>query len=187
MSNTFRRVITGHNEAGEAVVLSDGTTPFIDTTPVQVSADYFRTEAAPAAIMANTPETTDGPRRQLPGRHGTVLRMNRIPPEPAFLKDITPEAARHAFAALGNEKASTFGRGGRHPGMHRTETIDYAIVIEGEVTMLLDHEDVLLHAGDVVIQCGTNHAWTNRSEKDALIAFVLIDAEYEPELKQRFG
>lgn len=187
MENQFRRVITGHNAAGEAVVISDGPTPFVHKSPVQDSADYFRTDAAPVIVLAQTPETTDGPRRQMPTRQGTVLRVNRFPPEPAFIKDVTPEAARLAFAALGNEKASTFGRGGRHPAMHRTETIDYGIVIEGEITMLLDNEDVILRAGDVIVQCGTNHAWVNRSDKDAVVAFVLIDADYEPQLKQRFG
>lgn len=187
MEHQYRRVVTGHNAAGEAVVVSDAPTPLVHTNPAQTSADYFRTDAAPLSILAQTPETTDGPRRQLPTEHGTVLRLNRFPPEPDFLKDLTPEQARQAFAALGNEKASTWGRGGRHPTMHRTETIDYGVVIEGEITMLLDNEDVVLRAGDVVVQCGTNHAWVNRSDKDAVVAFVLMDAEYEPELKARFG
>ena len=71
--------------------------------------------------------------------------------------------------------------------MHRTETIDYAIVLEGEITMVMDREDVVLRAGDVLIQCGTNHAWSNRSDKPAVVAFVLIDGEFEPSLKERFG
>lgn len=186
MQSQFRRVITGHDAAGQAVVISDGPTPFVHESPVQISADFFRTDVAPVRVLAQTPETTEGPRRQLPTKGGTVLRINRFPPEPDFVKNVTPEAARLAFAALGNEKASTWGRGGRHPAMHRTETIDYGIVIEGEITMLLDHEDVVLRAGDVIVQCGTNHAWTNRSDKDAVVAFVLIDAAYEPDLKKRF-
>lgn len=187
MDIEYRRVVTGHNSSGEAVVISDQQAPFIHTNPIQVSVDYFRTDSARPVITSDVPETTEGPRRQLPTPNGTVLRMNRFPPEPAFVKDVTPEAARHAFAALGNEKAATWGSGGRHPAMHRTETIDYAIVIEGEITMLLDREDVVLRAGDVVVQCGTNHAWTNRSDRDALVAFVLIDAEYEAGLKERYG
>ena len=70
--------------------------------------------------------------------------------------------------------------------MHRTETIDYAIVLEGEITMVMDKEDVVLRAGDVLVQCGTNHAWSNRS-KPAVVAFVLIDGEFEAALKERFG
>ena len=71
--------------------------------------------------------------------------------------------------------------------MHRTETIDYAIVLSGEITMLLDDEDVVLKAGDILVQCGTNHAWCNRSNAPAVVAFVLIDGEFEPELKAKFG
>jgi quercetin dioxygenase-like cupin family protein len=71
--------------------------------------------------------------------------------------------------------------------MHRTETIDYAIVLSGEITMLLDDEDVVLKTGDILVQCGTNHAWSNRSNAPAVIAFILIDGEFEPELKERFG
>jgi quercetin dioxygenase-like cupin family protein len=71
--------------------------------------------------------------------------------------------------------------------MHRTETIDYAIVLAGEITMVLDHSDVELKAGDVVIQCGTNHAWSNRSGAPCVIAFVLIDGEFDEELKERFN
>ena len=71
--------------------------------------------------------------------------------------------------------------------MHRTETIDYAIVLAGEITMLLDDEDVVLKAGDILVQCGTNHAWSNRSNEPAVVAFVLIDGQFEPGLKERFG
>jgi quercetin dioxygenase-like cupin family protein len=95
---------------------------------------------------------------------------------------MTPEDARKAFAALGNEKAATFGKGGRHPLMHRTETIDYAIILSGEITMLLDEGEVLLKAGDVLVQCGTNHAWSNRSSAPCIVAFVLIDGKFDPEL-----
>ena len=90
---------------------------------------------------------------------------------------MTPEDAQRAFASLGNAKAATFGKGGRHPLMHRTETIDYVIVIEGEIEMDMDASSVKLKAGDVMVQRGTNHAWANRSDKRARVAFVLVDAE----------
>ncbi len=68
--------------------------------------------------------------------------------------------------------------------MHRTETIDYAIVLSGEIYMILDESEVLLKAGDVVVQCGTNHAWSNRSNDSCTVAFVLIDGAYTNDLKQ---
>jgi quercetin dioxygenase-like cupin family protein len=189
MPRQFRRVVTGHDRAGNAVVISDGPAPFLHVNKVNrewYSTDLFRTDATPAIIRTVTGETTDGPRRQMPAPHGTVLRINHFPPETETVRQMTVEDSRRAFAALGNERASTYGRGGRHPLMHRTETIDYAIVLEGEITMVLDTEDVVLRAGDVLVQCGTNHAWSNRSDKPAVVAFVLIDGEYERELKQRF-
>ena len=65
----------------------------------------------------------------------------------------------------------------RHPGMHKTSTVDYAIVLSGEIYALMDEGEVLLAAGDVLIQRGTNHAWSNRTDAPAYVAFVLIDAE----------
>jgi uncharacterized cupin superfamily protein len=66
--------------------------------------------------------------------------------------------------------------------MHRTETVDYAVVLEGEIVMVLDEEEVNLRAGDVVIQRGTNHAWANRSGKPAKMLYVLIDGAFDPGL-----
>jgi quercetin dioxygenase-like cupin family protein len=66
---------------------------------------------------------------------------------------------------------------GNHPGMHRTETIDYVIVMEGEIEMDMDDSTIKLKQGDILIQRGTNHAWANRSNKRARVAFMLIDAE----------
>lgn len=188
MPRQFRRVVTGHDANGKAVVLSDGPAPFVHVNPTEpewYSTDIFRTNEAPARIVSKSPETALGPRRQMPAKHGTVIRINHFPPEPEAVRKMTPEDSRRAFAALGNEQAATFGRGGRHPLMHRTETIDYAIVLEGEITMVMDEEDVHLKAGDVVIQCGTNHAWSNRSDAPCVVVFVLIDGDFEPELKNK--
>jgi quercetin dioxygenase-like cupin family protein len=189
MARSVRRVVTGHDATGKAVVVSDGPAPFVHINrhhPDWVSADIWRTDQSPAAVLARPGEPTAGPRRQLPQPRGTVLRINHFPPEPASVRAMTAEDAKRAFAALGNESASTFAENGQHPMMHRTETIDYAIVLFGEMTMLLDDEEVVLKAGDVLVQCGTNHAWSNRSDEPAAIAFVLIDGEYEQALAAKF-
>src|SRR5215467_13369107 len=189
MTRPVRRVVTGHDQNGKAIVISDGPAPFVHVNAVNpewYSTDIWRTAATPAPIVATAGETTLGPRRQLPGKNGTVLRINHFPPESESVRSMDAEASRRAFAALGNEKAATFGKGGRHPLMHRTETIDYAIVLSGEITMVMDDTDVHLKAGDVLVQCGTNHAWSNRSNASCVIAFVLIDGEFEPELKEAF-
>jgi mannose-6-phosphate isomerase-like protein (cupin superfamily) len=190
MPKQVRRVVTGHDKNGKAVVISDGPAPFLHVNPSDpewYSTDIWRTNETPARVVASPAESTLGPRRQMPTQNGTVLRINHFPPDPKWVSEMTPEDSRRAFAALGNEKAATFGKGGRHPLMHRTESIDYAIILSGEITMVLDEVDVELKAGDIVVQCGTNHAWSNRSKAPCVVAFILIDGEFEPELKQRFG
>jgi quercetin dioxygenase-like cupin family protein len=64
----------------------------------------------------------------------------------------------------------------RHPGMHKTNTLDYAVVLSGEIYAVMDEDEVLLNAGDCLIQRGTNHAWSNRTDQPCRIAFVLVDA-----------
>ncbi len=176
-------MVTGHDANGKAVVLSDGIAPFLRESPGRPgfwSTDLWRTAQTPVLISAEEPEPTSGPRRQLPTAGGTVVRINHIPPETGVL-DL--EAAQKEFAALGNQGASTFREGGRHPMMHRTETVDYAIVLSGEIYLVLDDEEVLMRAGDMIVQRGTNHAWSNRSGAGCLIAFMLVDGKYDDELR----
>jgi mannose-6-phosphate isomerase-like protein (cupin superfamily) len=73
--------------------------------------------------------------------------------------------------------------GGKRTVMHRTKTLDYAVVIEGEVVLVLDDSEVTLKQGDVVVQRGTDHAWENRSDKRTRMAFFHIDAEFGAELR----
>ena len=187
MQGFVRRVVTGHDAAGRAVVISDGLTPTLKTNPLRPghkSTEIWRTSATPVPIMAGEADpTVDGPKTIHPVPRGTVIRIAEWAPESDAIRNLTPEAAREIFRSMGNENASTFGRGGRHPVMHRTETVDYAVILEGELTLLLDEEDVDLKAGDVVIQRGTNHSWRNRSDKPSRILFVLLDGEFDDGLK----
>ena len=74
----------------------------------------------------------------------------------------------------------------RHANTHRTRSIDYAIVMEGEIDMLMDDTEVHVKAGDVLVQQGTNHAWVNNGDKPCRIAFILIDAKDPPAWKQKW-
>jgi quercetin dioxygenase-like cupin family protein len=186
----IRRVVTGHDTDGRAVVISDGPVPSVHANPLRpghVSSDVWRTTAAPVPITREEPDPTTGPRRLHPGRRGTVFRISEVGPETDAIRNLTPEKAREIFKAVGNEEASTFGRGGRHPLMHRTETVDYAVVLDGEIYLVLDDTEVKLTAGDVVIQRGTNHAWSNRSGKPVRMLYVLIDGDFDPGLAQIFN
>jgi len=188
MTGFIRRVVTGHDKDGKAIVISDGLAPVVHANPLRFghrSTDIWKTAAMPVPITGDEPDPTPGPRDFVPP-FGTKIRISELPPEPEEFRKLTPEQAREFFKTSGHESSSTFGRGGRHPFMHRTESIDYAVVLEGEVTMLLDDQDVVLKTGDVVIQRGTNHAWSNRSGKPVRMLYILIDARFEPELAAQF-
>lgn len=96
---------------------------------------------------------------------------------------ISPEEIAATFAEIGAANAPTHeGTGRRHSRMHRTETIDYGIVLEGEIVLVMDEGETTVKAGDIVIQRGTNHAWANRTDSSCRIAFVLIDRRFDEEL-----
>ena len=168
----MRRIVTGHNSAGRAHVL-------IDDTPTAVVlekagglrlTELWTTRETPAAF--STIDRARRGRRIEPDPGGSVFRVIEYPPDAERLAKLTPE---EHFASMGTQAAPVDKR--RHPGMHKTRTLDYAIVLSGEIYAVLDEGEVLLHAGDVLVQQGTNHAWSNRSDKPATIAFVLIDAK----------
>jgi len=185
----IRRVVTGHDQNGKAVVISDGLAPSVRTNPLRpghISVDIWRTGAAPVPIGNEEADPTLGPRQIHPAPRGTVFRISEVAPESDAIRNLTPEKARELFKAMGNESASTFGRGGRHPLMHRTESVDYAVVLEGEIYLMLDDTEVKLTTGDVVIQRGTNHAWSNRSGKPVRMLYVLIDGRFDPGLAAQF-
>jgi len=185
---TIRRVVTGHDRNGKAIVLSDGPCSTVRTHPNRPghkSTDIWKTTAMPVPIPREEPDPTVGPRDFVPPM-GTKIRISEIPPEPESFKNLTPEQAREFFKEGGNPHASTYGQNNRHPFMHRTESVDYAVVLEGEITMLLDDEDIVLKAGDIVIQRGTNHAWSNRSGKPVRMLYILIDGKFDPALAAQF-
>jgi quercetin dioxygenase-like cupin family protein len=171
-------------------VLEDGLAPAVRTNPHRpghISVDLWKTSASPVVVSRAEPDPTAGPKQLHPLPHGTVFRISEIAPETEAIRNMDATQAKAVFKAMGNESASTFGQNQRHPFMHRTETLDYAVVLEGEIVMLLDDQDVHLKAGDVVIQRGTNHAWSNRSDKPCRMLYVLIDGEFDDELKAKFG
>lgn len=187
---TVRRVVTGHDKNGKSIVLADGTPPnvfFTPSLPGYISFDTFRTFESPAIIASQTAETTDGPRRQLPTPSGTVIRISHVPPTNEVFKKLDSATSDNAFQALGNAGGHTGNAKSKNALMHRTETIDYVVVLSGELTLILDDSEVVLRTGDVLVQCGTNHAWENRSDAPVIVMFVLLDGAYAPELSQHLS
>ncbi len=185
METRVRRVVTGHDDNGKAIVISDGPATAVKTVPLWpglVSTDVWKTAGSPVAIHKAEDDPTGGQRSLHPPQQGTIIRISIVPPETEAIRTLNADQAKDVFAGVGNAQASTLGRGGRHPLMHRTQTVDYAVVLEGEITMLLDDSEVHLKAGDVVIQRGTNHAWSNRSGKPVRMLYILMDARFDPDL-----
>ena len=156
MTQTIRRVVTGHDAQGKAVILSDSDARVHPLgRPGMSLGDVWATSDYPPVITADEPDPV---RETL---------------------DFTIKQTGTRFRIL----ESTPGDGSDEPWMHRTQTIDYAYVIEGEMCLLLDDGvEVVLTEGDTVVQRGTNHAWVNRSGKKCRMIFIMMGAEFAPEL-----
>jgi len=176
MDNSFRRVVTVRDNAGTSVVVSDGASPQFAKSGTRLVRQWA-TDAAPARILR--PDDSDAIAIGLvPPPGGTRFLFFEVGPEDETLssEDLERVVADN-FERMGATEARVDTR--RDPRMHLTHTIDYIIVLSGEITLLLDHGDVTLTPFDVVIQQATNHAWVNRSDEPALLAVVMIDGAVE--------
>ena len=179
MHRSYRRVVTGHDKNGAAIIESDQVATQTLERPNRPGVkltNFWITDQTPAAYDGPT-ETCLGPLTLKPPARGSVFRcVEFMPEDPEVMAQLSSEDGAAAFAEMG--AGDNVVRGGRHPWMHRTDSVDYGIVLNGEIWMLMDNEknDVLLKAGDVVVQRGTNHAWANRGTGPCTIMFVLIDA-----------
>ena len=185
----IHRVVTGHNAQGQAIVVSNGPLPTvveIAAIPGTVFHEVWSTSGAPAPVD-NGADPTLGPLTLPPPKHGTRFRFVDIPPDTEEFLAHGAQRMKDAFSQIGDEAASTVKAQSPHPLMHRTESVDYGVVIEGEMTLVLDQGEVLLKPGSVVVQRGTNHAWANRSGKPCRMLFVLVDGCYEPTIAQALG
>lgn len=180
----FKRVVTGHDAQGRAVVALSGTTPNsfpLKSVPGTVFHEIWNSSASPA-LLDNAEDPTARPLQLSPLPLGSVIRVVDIPPD-SVQNQVSAEDAAAAFAEIGQAHAGTGQADSRHKLMHRTETLDYGVVTEGEVWLVLDGEEVHLKRGDIVVQRGTNHAWSNRTEHMARMLFVLLDGRFAPELQ----
>ncbi len=170
-----RRIVTGHDAQGKAVALFDA--------PLQAKQRssggngmtlLWVTGEFPVDLMSST----DRAQTQVgvpPPAGGTIFRIVDFAPATGTA---APVDHHQILLSMGIDPA-TQGYA-RHANTHRTRTIDYAIVLEGEIDMLLDDSEVHVKAGDVLVQQGTNHAWVNNGSKPCRIAFILIDAKTPP-------
>ncbi len=162
MASRGRRVVTGHDAQGRSIVLSDGLPP--QDHPMQgpgIGADFVEiwSVADPVPVLGSTEPVEP-----------TARDFAIMPPSGHLIRVI---------------EIWPLGKGGTRTPMHRTSTLDYVVVIEGELTLILTESEVVLGPGDVVVQRGTDHAWENRGETNARAAFFHIDARFSEELRAK--
>ena len=174
MARKIRRVVTGHDENGVATVIMDGEAECVlerPNRPGVALTNLWQNDKSPANMETHE-DPVEGPLVLHPPKNGSVFRIVQFDPEdPEVLAKLDGKAA---FAEMG--ASANVVEGARHPFMHRTDSLDYSVVLSGEIYMMMDEEEYLLKAGDTVIQQGTNHAWSNRGTEPCLIAFILTHA-----------
>lgn len=174
-------VVTGHDETGKAVVTSNSVANNVfhrDHRAVALT-DLWQILAVPANLDADGTEDIAGPFSIPPNKGGIKLRVVQFDPEPEGISKRTD--GDQVFEEMGS--GANHQPSARHPFMHRTQTLDFGIVLSGSITMLLDDDDIEVSAGTVVIQRGTNHAWSNRGSEPCRIAFVLVDAQHDDSIE----
>lgn len=177
----FSRVVTGHDANGKAVIISNAPptrSQLIGGPGGPTFIEVWHTLQTPALIQAQPNYNDENSLVLAPPKNGTRIRVIDFPPEGEEIKKLTGASATAKFKEMGGEDASTSNDAAPHPLMHKTKTVDYGIVLEGEITLVLDEDEVALKAGDIVIQNGTNHAWANTSRVTCRMAFVLIDGQF---------
>lgn len=170
-----RRVVTGHDADGRSVILSDGICPVSVAIWHDdfVVTDAWRVSSLPADNGAFVEPCVKMELEAAPT--GNVVRIVQFPPDRAYLKDVNVSSGFDALGSTGSIAEAGY-EGAPHPLMHQTRTVDYIIVISGEVYAVMERGEVLLRQGDVMIQRGTNHAWSNRSDRPCMIVAVLNGA-----------
>jgi mannose-6-phosphate isomerase-like protein (cupin superfamily) len=169
----IRRVVTKLDAAGKAVVMIDERTALERPRGPTYVGNLWVTEASPPDYSgsADRGKTRIG---LMPPKGGSVFRVVDFPPEREALEHMGKGTMQDVVGAAGTPAK---GIAPRHPLMHRTRTLDYAIIMSGEIDMLVDEGEVHLKAGDVVVQQATNHAWVNHGTQPCRIAFILLDGQ----------
>lgn len=175
MARPMRRVITGHDAKGRSVILSDAPSPHVlelEAMPGLALINLWVTDRSPAS-NAGAADAASRPVVLEPPPQGTIFRVVDFPPDAGMAGGVD---RRKAFAAMGADHAMDQSAA-RHPGMHKTSTVDYALVLDGEIWAVMDEGETLLKAGDCLVQRGTNHAWSNRTDRACRVAFILVSAD----------
>jgi mannose-6-phosphate isomerase-like protein (cupin superfamily) len=167
-----RRVVTKLDEAGKAVVMFDGAVALKSFRSPNPAGDMWVTQSYPADFSATEDRATVKV-GLTPPKNGTLFRIVDFVPTTEKIEQLPIDTMMKVAGA----DAPARGMPPRHSMMHRTRTVDYALILSGEIDMLLDDGEVHLKAGDVVVQQATNHAWVNRGKENCRVAFILMDSK----------
>jgi Cupin domain len=174
MVHRIRRVVTGHDKSGKSIFVSDGLAPNIlemASMPGVALTDLWRTKTSPASNAGNADAAT-GKIKLEPPENGTILRIVEFPPDSQWRHTAN---AKTAFKSIGAGHAPDHGSG--DPMTHATATVDYIIVLKGEIYAIVDLQETLLKQGDILVQRGTNHSWSVRSDEPCIVAAILVGAK----------
>ena len=170
----MRRIITGHNQHGKSIITLDGPPARSIGEDVGGLFEVWNTDGSDI-ISTDEIDRADEDILLSPPSGGTKFRYFQINPLPEGVPDsMMQEIAADAFEKIGAAHHRVDTK--KHPAMHKTETIDYIILLQGDVTLILDEEEIDLKPFDVVVHRGTNHAWVNNGDEPALLIAVLIDS-----------
>jgi hypothetical protein len=169
-----RRVLTGHDAQGRSSFIADGEGQNVKemaSMPGLALTDLWETGGAPAS-NAGDQDAAARPVRLEPPKNGTILRIVEFPPDSAWRDRADGKAAFKSIGAGHAQDASS-----ADPMMHRTSTVDYIIVLKGEIYAIMETGEKLLRAGDILVQRGTNHSWSVRGSEPCIVAAVLVNAK----------
>ena len=171
LADDIRRVVTGLDDRNHAVVLFDSRIPLKADSPVLASTNFWITDSTPPSLSKE--DTANRPLGVSPPDNGTKFRIVEFAPlDAATEAKLPPE-----MIMKGVNHPPVKGIPVSHPMMHRTRTLDYAMILSGEIDMMLDDTSVHLRSGDVIVQQATNHGWVNHGKEPCRILFVLMDSK----------
>ena len=175
MAKPVRRIVTGHDAEGHSIILADGPAPTVMTMATNTTfTDLWETTQIPAS-NAGHEDASLRPVRLMPQKNGSIFRIVEFPPD----SERNLANLEAALAAIGAADAVDHGTP-RHPGFHKTNTVDCVVVLEGEIWAMMDLGEALLKTGDVLVQRGTNHSWSNRSDRVCRFAVAAASSPQWP-------
>ena len=166
------------DEGQRSTIIADAPSPDLRTDPARPGFSIARmwvTDRTPIRLK-DVRESLHLPHTCVPPRGGSTCYVVTFPPDASWRGKVGAAEVAAYFQRMGAPEISTGSATAPHPYMQKAAALDFCLVLDGEITLVLDTEEVHLKAGDTVVQRGTNHAWSNRSDRPCVIAFSSHDA-----------